>query len=169
MLRLFGKLIPLPANKATKVHKVAWREEEASITWQRFSFQPKWGNFSLCCCGAQRLKSIASRSTLFLASVPDPQYARICNPASVQASLRCQLLWAKLFFSILEILKKYSLMSINVSKQNSQRGGFFCKLKSACSLLWTFPPTFNEGISFFREKLNVQKLYFLEYFISFNS
>ena len=51
----------------------------------------------------------------------------------------------------------------------STKRKIFCKLKSACSLLWTFPPTFNEGISFFREKLNVQKLYFLEYFISFNS
>ena len=51
----------------------------------------------------------------------------------------------------------------------SPKRKIFCKLKSACSLLWTFPPTFNEGISFFREKLNVQKLYFLEYFTSFNS
>ena len=168
VLQLFGKLIPLPANKATKVHKVAWREEEASITWQRFSFQPKWGNFSLCCCGAQRLKSIASRSTLFLASVADLEYVRICNPASVQASLRCQLLCAKLCSQVWNYWKIF----IDVNKcfdTESPKRKIFCKLKSACSLLWTFPPTFNEGISFFREKLNVQKLYFLEYFISFNS
>ena len=68
----------------------------------------KMGQFSLCCRGAQRLKSSASRSTLFFAAVPNLEYVLICNPASVQASLRGQLLCEKFD------PEKYSLMSINV-------------------------------------------------------
>ena len=44
----------------------------------------KMGQFSLCCCGAQRLKSIASRSTLLLAS-PICAHLQSCVRASIIA------------------------------------------------------------------------------------
>ena len=147
VLQLFGKLIPLPANKATKVHKVAWREEEASITWQRFSFQPKWGNSSLCCCGAQRLKSIASRSTLFFASFPIPNmraYA-ILRPCKHHCAANC---YVQSFVLKSGIPEKYSLMSINVLIQNRQRGRFFANWKAHVLFCELFPQLLMRGFPF---------------------
>ena len=147
MLQLFGKLIPLPANKATKVHKVAWREEEASITWQRFSFQPKWGNFPFVVAVHSDWNLLHLVPLCFLQPFPIPNMcsSAILRPCKHHCAANC---YEQSFCS--QFWKSWKIF-IDVNKcfnTDLKRGRFFANWKAHVLFCELFPQLLMRGFPF---------------------